>query len=328
MRLYITNEKVETEEFETSFKLREYLNLPSLTKKEMDFGYFNDLANIYRTYLNSNNLTYLEKQDMDKIFEKMLALMLHFFTKTVNQMLPENTGCISFEDFDSVIALTLLQCLYQFDPTKGSFGNYCTSAIKQQLRKEIKRGVPFHLKATDILSGDTADSLNRLVVPILNFQETKSDAEKSYQNRIDQEVSIAMSVASGKKNTDIQNMYETGEMNRFLCDEIRKMKDGKLLTPFGIRDLLDAVQDYAGEELRREIEEYIETNVQDTDDYEKEYNRMEQENERLAAHQRSVLCNIRDEVDALDTLLQNTRLNRRRMQGAVRIIQQMINREL
>ena len=30
----------------------------------------------------------------------------------------------------------------------------------------------------------------------------------------------------------------------------------------------------------------------------------------------------------LDTLLQDTRLNRRRMQGAVRIIQQMINREL
>ena len=104
--------------------------------------------------------------------------------------------------------------------------------------------------------------------------------------------------------------------------------DGSILTPFGIRDLLDAVEDYAGEELRREIEEYIDTNVQDIDDYEKEYDRMEQDNERLADHQRSVLCNIRDEVDALDTLLQNTRLNRRRMQGAVRIIQQMINREL
>ena len=105
---------------------------------------------------------------------------------------------------------------------------------------------------------------------------------------------------------------------------VLKMKDGKLLTSFGIRDLLDAVQDYAGEEFRREIEEYIETNVQD----EKEYDRMEQENERLADHQRSVLCDIRDEVDALDTLLQDTRLNRRRMQGAVRIIRQMINREL
>lgn len=109
---------------------------------------------------------------------------------------------------------------------------------------------------------------------------------------------------------------------------VLKMKDGKLLTPFGIRDLLDAVQDYAGEELRREIEEYIETNVQDIDDYEKEYDRMEQENERLADHQRSVLCDIRDEVDALDALLQDARLNRRRIQGAVRIIRQMINREL
>jgi molybdopterin converting factor small subunit len=104
--------------------------------------------------------------------------------------------------------------------------------------------------------------------------------------------------------------------------------DGSILTPFGIRDLLDAVEDYAGEELRREIEEYIDTNVQDIDDYEKEYDRMEQDNERLADHQRSVLCNIRDEVDALDTLLQDTRLNRKRMQGAVKIIQQMIDREL
>ena len=109
---------------------------------------------------------------------------------------------------------------------------------------------------------------------------------------------------------------------------VLKMKDGKLLTPFGIRDLLDAVEDYAGEELRREIESYIDTNAEDIDDYEKEHDRMKQDNERLADHQRSVLSNIRDEVDALDTLLQDTRLNRRRMQGAVRIIQQMINREL
>ena len=109
---------------------------------------------------------------------------------------------------------------------------------------------------------------------------------------------------------------------------VLKMKDGKLLTPFGIRDLLDAVQDYAGEELRREKESYIDTTVEDIGDYEQDYAPREQDNERLADHQRSVLCNIRDEVDALDTLLQNTRLNRRRMQGAVRIIQQMINREL
>lgn len=107
-----------------------------------------------------------------------------------------------------------------------------------------------------------------------------------------------------------------------------EMKDGKLLTPFGIRDLLDAVRDYAGEELAREIESYIDTNVEDIDDYEKEFDRLEQENERLADHYRGVLNDIREEVDALDTLLYDTRLNRARMQGAVKIIRQMIHREL
>lgn len=107
-----------------------------------------------------------------------------------------------------------------------------------------------------------------------------------------------------------------------------EMKDGKLLTPFGIRDLLEAVSDYAGEELAREIEKYIDTNVADIDDYEKEFDRLEQENERLADHYRGVLNDIREEVDALDTLLHDTRLNRTRMQGAVKIIRQMIHREL
>lgn len=107
-----------------------------------------------------------------------------------------------------------------------------------------------------------------------------------------------------------------------------EMKDGKLLTPFGIRDLLEAVSDYAGEELAREIEEYIDTNVADIDDYEKEFECLEQENERLADHYRGVLNDIREEVDALDTLLHDTRLNRTRMQGAVKIIRQMIHREL
>ena len=107
-----------------------------------------------------------------------------------------------------------------------------------------------------------------------------------------------------------------------------EMKDGKILTPFGIRDLLEAVSDYASEELAREIESYIDTNVADIDDYEKEFGRLEQENERLADHYRDVLSDIREEVHALDILLHDTRLNRARMQGAVKIIHQMINREL
>lgn len=73
---------------------------------------------------------------------------------------------------------------------------------------------------------------------------------------------------------------------------------------------------------------YINLNVEDIDDYEKEYDRMDRELDMAHDHQRQVLCNIMEEVDALDILLNDDRLNRRRMQGAVKIIRQMINREL
>ena len=106
------------------------------------------------------------------------------------------------------------------------------------------------------------------------------------------------------------------------------LKDGTLLTPFDIEDLLDAVEQCAGGELRQEIESYINLNVEDIDDYEKEYDRMDRELDMTRDHQRQVLCNIMEEVDALDILLHDDRLNRRRMQGAVKIIRQMINREL
>lgn len=106
-----------------------------------------------------------------------------------------------------------------------------------------------------------------------------------------------------------------------------QLKDGSLLTPLDIRDLLDAVEQCAGRELREEIESYINLNVEDIDDYEKEYDRMDRELDMARDNQRQVLCNIMEEVDALDILLHDDRLNRRRMQGAVKIIRQMINRE-
>ena len=107
-----------------------------------------------------------------------------------------------------------------------------------------------------------------------------------------------------------------------------EMKDGKLLTVFDVRDMLEAVSDYAGEELAQELDSYLDTNVEDIGDYEKEFDRLDQENERLADHYRCVLCNIQEELYALDTLLSDTRLNRARMQGAVKILHQMVNREL
>lgn len=107
-----------------------------------------------------------------------------------------------------------------------------------------------------------------------------------------------------------------------------EMKDGRLLTVFDVRDMLEAVSDYAGEELAQELGSYLDTNVEDIGDYEKEFDRLDQENERLADHYRGVLCNIQEELYVLDTLLSDTRLNRARMQGAVKILHQMVNREL
>lgn len=106
------------------------------------------------------------------------------------------------------------------------------------------------------------------------------------------------------------------------------LKDGSLLTPFELKDLLDAVEQCAGSDLREALESHISENVSDITECESEYERMDRELDMRCDHQRQVLCNIMEEVNALDILLHDNRLNRRRMQGAVKIIHQMINREL
>lgn len=105
-------------------------------------------------------------------------------------------------------------------------------------------------------------------------------------------------------------------------------KDGRPLTVFCITDMLEEVEKYAGRDLRTALEKYINENIGDIADCEKEYDRMEKELDMARDHQRLVLCSIMEEVDALDILLNDTRLNRKRMQGAVKIIRQMIRREL
>lgn len=109
---------------------------------------------------------------------------------------------------------------------------------------------------------------------------------------------------------------------------VMKMKDGKLFTPFDLKDVLEAVEEYAGEEPRRYIEEYLEDNIQEACDFEAQAEEYEKQMERDTDHHRQVLCNIREEVEALDQLLHESRLNRKRMQGAVKILHQMVSREL
>lgn len=109
---------------------------------------------------------------------------------------------------------------------------------------------------------------------------------------------------------------------------VLKLKDGKLLTAFDTEDVLDAVEGYAGDEVRR----YLEENLTDTavleQEMDKVYEEQEKELEQLTDHQRSVLCDIQEEADALDELLDAPRLDRKKLKKAASSIWLMCNREV
>ena len=60
----------------------------------------------------------------------------------------------------------------------------------------------------------------------------------------------------------------------------------------------------------------------------KMYEEQEKEMEKLTDHQRSVLCEIQEEADALDELLDAPRLDRKKLKKAASSIWLMCNREL
>lgn len=109
---------------------------------------------------------------------------------------------------------------------------------------------------------------------------------------------------------------------------VLKLKDGRLITPIDARDVLESIEECAGEEVRRYMEEYLEENMQEAVDFEAQAAEYEKELEQQAEHYRSVLCDIREEVEALDILFQEKRLNRARMQKAVKVLYQKVNRDL
>lgn len=107
-----------------------------------------------------------------------------------------------------------------------------------------------------------------------------------------------------------------------------EIKGGELLIPFSIRDVMEAVEEYMGVEVRQYLEEYLSDNITDTDELEREIEECEKRSEGHEEHYREVLTNIKMELDALDTLLLLPRMNRARMQGAVKIAHQMVRRAL
>ena len=109
---------------------------------------------------------------------------------------------------------------------------------------------------------------------------------------------------------------------------VLRLKDGKLITPFDLDDVLETVEEYAGDEVRQ----YLAENLSDTDALEKELDRLYQEQEedleRLGDHQRAVLIAVREEAESLGSLLDAQRLDRRKLKKATDTILRMCDREL
>ena len=107
-----------------------------------------------------------------------------------------------------------------------------------------------------------------------------------------------------------------------------KLKDGRLITPFTLEDVLDEISSVMGNEVREYIEEW-KADVDDdreADRYDRE--EAEKELEQVKDHNHSFICDIREEVEALEDFLAAERMDRKKIQKTVRNINQMLYREL
>lgn len=109
---------------------------------------------------------------------------------------------------------------------------------------------------------------------------------------------------------------------------VLEMKDGKAATVFGLRDVLEMTEEYAGPEPRRFIEEYVSEIEQDRVDFEGQGKYYEGRIEKLEDHQRALLNDVKEELEAMEQFLDAPRLNRIKLYAVVRNIQKMVRAEL
>lgn len=73
---------------------------------------------------------------------------------------------------------------------------------------------------------------------------------------------------------------------------VMEMKDGKTAVVFGFRDVLEIIGEYAGEEPRRFMEEYLSEKEQDRVDFEKQEKYYEGRLEKQGDRQRALLNDL------------------------------------
>lgn len=100
--------------------------------------------------------------------------------------------------------------------------------------------------------------------------------------------------------------------------QVLELRDGGLVTPRNVFDVLEAVEEYAGIEIRQYLEDYM------LEDHEEET-----EDERFDAlrdHYQQVLVNVNEECFALERMLARGR--KKDIQTQLEKIRKMVNREI
>ena len=98
--------------------------------------------------------------------------------------------------------------------------------------------------------------------------------------------------------------------------QVLEVKGGDLVTPRSLYDVMEVVEEYMGCEVRQYLEEYLAGSEMPEEEY------------TLEEHQKDVLTNIMDKVDAMDMEMQRTRINRKNVGMHLNGIRRMIRREL
>ena len=107
-----------------------------------------------------------------------------------------------------------------------------------------------------------------------------------------------------------------------------ELKDKKLLVILSLDDALEAVGEYAGNELKRYLASYYEVNLADVDAYEKIFDQMEQEAEKRQEHYRNMLLDLLEKTETMSSFLYEKRLSREKMGEAVMQLSNRIRSEL
>lgn len=109
---------------------------------------------------------------------------------------------------------------------------------------------------------------------------------------------------------------------------VLKLSDGKLITPLSMKDVLEEIDACMGSEIRAYIEEWEADVIEEMEADRYDRAEAEKEMEGIKDHQHSFLCDLQQEIEAVETRLDAERLNRKALQKSVQHISQMLYREL